>query len=421
MNMNREHWVVLGAGVVGVATAWHLQKMGYRVTVVDRQPEVAQETSFANGGQLSFGHVEPWAGWRTLPKLLKWSLSENSPILFRLRVDRQQWSWGRQFLGECRTARRHYNYRQLFELARFSRQVHRQMERDTGIEYQASWKGIIHLHASAAHWQEDQETTRLLSGWGCQRHSITMTEAIELEPALAHSRHHWAGATYLPEDGSGDAFLWTQALAAQCRQAGVDFLLGHEVKSLVWQGGRVGGVRMKGALPLLSADGVVVCMGCGSVPLLAPLGLSLPIYPVKGYSVTFPIKNPEAAPAISITDTESKTVLTRLGNQFRIAGTAEFVGEDYELNPVRTAALVARARQLFPLAAHFDQAECWSGLRPATPSNRPIIGRVAGSNLFLNTGHGTLGWTLSSGSARLVASLIAGEAVAVDFDLSAGL
>lgn len=419
--MNRKHWVVLGAGVVGTATAWQLVKMGYRVTVIDRQPEVALETSFANGGQLSFGHVEPWAGWRTLPKLFKWSFSENSPILFRLRFDSRQWSWGRQFLNECRSSRRQYNYRQLFELACYSRQVHREMEAATGIDYQATWRGIIHLHATLKDWQEDQETSRLLTQWGYSRQSISVSEAVNLEPALAAFEQHWAGATYIPEDGSGDVYLWTQGLARECRAAGVEFLMDHEIHALEWNHGQVRGVRLKGYEDYLAADGVVVCMGCGSVPLLRPLGVSLPIYPVKGYSVTFPIKNPQATPTISITDSESKTVLTRLGDQFRIAGTAEFTGEDNSLNPARAMALVQRAQLLFPEAAHYDQPEFWSGLRPATPSNRPIIGQVGSSNLFLNTGHGTLGWTLSSGSARAVALLIAGQKPEVDYNFSVGL
>jgi D-amino-acid dehydrogenase len=418
MKTNRKHWVVLGAGVVGVSTAWHLRQMGHRVTVVERQPGVALETSFANGGQLSFGHIEPWAGWRTLPKLLQWSFQENSPILFRLRWDRRQWSWGRQFLNQCRHQNRAYNYRQLFELACYSRAAHREMESLTGIDYQASWSGILHLQSTAAEAQEDRETAKLVSAWGYARNSLSLDEAMALEPALRQCGQSWISASYVPGDGSGNAQLWTEALARQCQEAGVEFLLGHEVRALDWSRGEVRGVSLAGDVAHLPADGVVVCLGCGSVPLLSPLGVALPIYPVKGYSATFPLKHPAAAPAISITDGRSKTVLTRLGNQLRIAGTAEFTGEDNTLNLARAEVLTQRARQLFPEAAHYDQPEYWSGLRPATPSNRPIIGRVGSSNLLLNTGHGTLGWTLSSGSAKAVAQLSVGLAPNLDYDFS---
>lgn len=418
--MNSKHWVVLGAGVVGVSTAWHLHQLGHRVSVVERQPGVALETSFANGGQLSFGHIEPWAGWGTLPKLLKWAFQEDSPILFRLRWDLRQWSWGRQFLSQCRSREREFNYRQLFNLACYSREAHREMESRTGIQYQAHWSGILHLHQQHSDQEEDQQTARLLSSWGYPRNALSLEEARALEPALRHSQEPWLGASYVPGDGSGNAQLWTEALARECREGGVEFLLGHEVRALDWSAGAVQGVHLAGEVSHLKADGVVVCMGCGSVPLLKPLGLSLPIYPVKGYSATFPIKNPEAAPTISITDSHSKTVLTRLGNQLRIAGTAEFAGEDNALNLARAQVLTRRARQLFPEAAYYDQVEYWSGLRPATPSNRPILGRVGNSNLLLNTGHGTLGWTLSSGSAKAVAELASGLTPALDYSFSVG-
>ncbi len=412
------HVVVLGAGILGVSSAWYLRQEGYQVTVVDRQPGPALETSYANGGQLSVGHVEPWASLETLPQLWRWGFREEAPVLFRPRLDWAQWSWGLRFFRECSPTRHHRNLQALLNLGRYSRSTQQALRRDTGIAFQAADHGILNLYASQADWERGARAAAEITRLGYPRHRLTWEQALALEPALEATQAHWSGATYTPGDGSGDAHLWTEALSLKCQENGVVFRFGQTAQGLEMQGGQVAGVCLKeDALPL-AADAVVVALGSYSPLLLRPLGIRIPVYPVKGYSATVPLRQPGAAPSISITDDASKMVFTRLGDTLRIAGTAEFAGYDTSLNPVRCNALVSRARTLFPDAAHYDRPTFWSGLRPATPSNCPLIGRTRIPNLFLNTGHGTLGWTLGCGSGKALADLVSGRTPAVDFSFS---
>jgi D-amino-acid dehydrogenase len=408
------HAVVLGAGIMGATSAWYLLEAGHEVTVIERQPAAALETSFANGGQRSVGHVEPWASWATLPQAVLWSLREDAPLLFRLRADPAQWRWGLQFLRECSAARYQHNLQQLLHLGLYSRGAMSELQSKTGIQNHSLERGTLNIYNTPAAWARGCAAAEKISALGYPRFKTDVNAALALEPAMHASSKHWVGATYTPGDGSGDAHLFIDRLAKQCVARGARFLYNRSVQRLVASGGVLRSVVTDGES--ITADAVVVACGSFSTALLQPLGIRLPIYPVKGYSATVPIRNEKAVPTVSITDDAHKLVFTRLGDTFRVAGTAEFNGYDVSLNTRRCQALIARAQTLFPEAAHYDQPTFWAGLRPATPSNCPLIGRTRIPNLYLNTGHGTLGWTLGAGSGKALAEILGGATPAVDFN-----
>ena len=414
------HIMVLGAGVVGTTTAWYLHKQGYEVTVVDRQSQAGLETSYANGGQISVSHAEPWANPSAPLKVLRWLLQPDAPLLFRPRPDPAQWRWIAAFLGECTSARVAHNIRQIVNLGIYSRSQLQALRQELKLEYDHLEKGILHFYTSAEEFDKAIEPTRIMQELGCDRQIIDTARAVEIEPALAPIRHRIAGATYTAEDESGDARKFTQALAARCREAGVQFSYGTEVLGFERAGDRVLGVQVlkEGRHQTLRADSYVLSLGSFSALLARQLGVTLNIYPAKGYSITVPVKNPEAAWQVSLTDDEYKLVYSRLGDRLRVAGTAELNGYTRTLNMTRCRAIVRRAAEIMPEAGHWDQAEFWTGLRPTTPSNVPYIGRSHYSNLYLNTGHGTLGWTHSCGSAAALADIVAGRRPEVDFSFT---
>ena len=410
--------IVLGAGVIGTTAAWFLQQKGYQVTVIDRQPAAGLETSFANGGQISVSHAEPWANPAAPKKILKWLFKEDAPLLFRLRADAMQWRWGMQFLKECTPAKTRHNIVQLVNLGTYSRQTLQQLRADTGIQYDCLSKGILHFYTDPGEFESALAPAELMRELGCDRRVIDRDETIRIEPALAHIHSQITGATYTAADESGDAHQFTQNLATLAAAQGVEFRYNSTIVALEADAQQVTGVRIQDAdgLPItLHADAYLVCMGSYSPMLVKPLGIDLLIYPAKGYSATMPVREPSLAPQVSLTDDQYKLVFSRLGNRLRIAGTAELNGYSTVLNPVRCQAITRRVLQLFPDAVDASQVQYWTGLRPATPSNIPYIGRSKLSNLYLNTGHGTLGWTHSCGSGRAIADLIAGQRPAVDF------
>ena len=410
--------IVLGAGVIGTTAAWFLQQKGYQVTVIDRQPAAGLETSFANGGQISVSHAEPWANPAAPKKILKWLFKEDAPLLFRLRADAMQWRWGMQFLKECTPAKTRHNIVQLVNLGTYSRQTLQQLRADTGIQYDCLSKGILHFYTDPGEFESALAPAELMRELGCDRRVIDRDETIRIEPALAHIHSQITGATYTAADESGDAHQFTQNLATLAAAQGVEFRYNSTIVALEADAQQVTGVRIQDAdgLPItLHADAYLVCMGSYSPMLVKPLGIDLLIYPAKGYSATMPVRNAALAPQVSLTDDQYKLVFSRLGDRLRIAGTAELNGYNTELNPVRCQAITRRTLQLFPDAVDATQVQYWTGLRPATPSNIPYIGRSKLSNLYLNTGHGTLGWTHSCGSGQAIADLIAGQRPAVDF------
>ncbi len=410
--------IVLGAGLLGVTSAYFLRQQGHEVTVVDRQASPAAETSFANGGQISVSHAEPWANPGAPLKVLKWLGKEDAPLLFRIRADMRQWLWGLQFMRECTPARTRHNIAQIVRLGTYSRDTLQALRRDIGIAYDERTQGILHFYTSQKEFDGAEAPAAQMRELGCDRRVISADDAVKLEPALRHIRPQLAGATYTAEDESGDANLFARELVARCQADGVEFLMSHTVTALraaVAVIDHVEATDAEGRFQRLHGDAYVLAMGSLSPLYAAPLGIRLPIYPAKGYSVTMPVKDATMAHQVSLTDDEYKLVFSRLGNRLRIAGTAELNGYDRDLNRVRCEAIVRRTEALFPGAGDSSQAQFWTGLRPATPSNVPIIGQSSIANLYLNTGHGTLGWTHSCGSGKSLARIISGQAPEVDF------
>ncbi|EMP56134.1 D-amino acid dehydrogenase small subunit [Marinobacter santoriniensis NKSG1] len=411
------HILVLGAGVVGTTTAWFLQKQGHQVTVVDRQSQAGLETSYANGGQISVSHAEPWANPSAPLKVLKWLTKADAPLLFRPRLDPAQWRWALSFLSECTASKAAHNIRQMVNLGTYSRTQLQALRKELGLEYDHLEKGILHFYTNPEEFDGAIEPTRIMQDLGCDRQIIDAKRAVELEPALNPIKHRIAGATYTSEDESGDARKFTQALAKRCQEAGVEFRYNTDIVGFDQAGERLLGVQIlnAGHHETLRADSYVLCLGSFSAILARQLGLSLNIYPAKGYSITVPVKNEEAAFNVSLTDDEYKLVYSRLGDRLRVAGTAELNGYSRQLNLTRCRAIVRRTAEVMPEAGDWDKAEFWTGLRPTTPSNVPYIGKSHFANLYLNTGHGTLGWTHSCGSAAALADIVDGRTPEVDF------
>ena len=409
--------LVLGAGVVGVTSAWYLTKAGHEVTVVDRQDAAGMETSFANAGQISVSHAEPWANPAALFKIIKWLGREDAPLLFRLRADPRQWSWGLRFLKECTPARARENTRTILRIALYSRERLQALRRETGIEYDHLEKGILHIHTDEREYAAAHARVELMRSHGVAMETKSPEEVLEVEPALKGAGIQIVGGTYAPEDESGDAHKFTQNLAALAAQRGVAFRHGVEIEGIATAGNRVAGIaaRTQSGPETITADAYLVSLASYSPLLLAPIGVRVPIFPVKGYSVTIPLAPDSVAPTVCLTDETAKMGTSRLGNRLRAAGTAELTGYDASVTDVRCQAIIDRVRTLFPKAGDFDSATKWAGLRPATPNNVPVIGHTRYPNLFLNTGHGTLGWTLGCGSGAAIADLMSGRRPEVDF------
>jgi D-amino-acid dehydrogenase len=409
--------LVLGAGVLGTATAWYLLQHGHDVTVIDRREGPGLETSFANGGQISVCHAEPWANPDAPLKILQWLRRDDSPLLFRLRMDPAQWLWGTRFLYECQPGRTRQNIAEIVKLSLYSRASLQELRDDTGIEYDALMRGILHYYTDRGEFDRAVQAASIMNEYGLDRVVKTVDEAVGIEPALALARDKIVGATYTPTDESGDAHKFTKELARMATARGARFLYNRKIEAAGIQGDRVLGivVQHEGRDSTMTADAYVVALGSYSPLLTGPIGLYLPIYPAKGYSASVPVADPALAPTVSLTDDSAKIVFSRLGDRIRIAGTAELSGYSTDLNPVRCEALTRRAREMFPGAGDYDRATFWTGLRPSTPSNVPLVGKTKYPNLFLNTGHGTLGWTMACGSARALADIISKRKPEVDF------
>jgi D-amino-acid dehydrogenase len=411
--------IVLGAGVVGVTAAWYLAAAGHEVTVIERRDAAGMETSFANGGQISAGHAEPWAKPSAVPKILRWLGREDAPLLFRLRADWAQWKWGLRFLYECFPGRFERHSRTLAALAGYSRECLRTLRGELGLRYDQLERGILQFATNQRDFDTLAHEAEAMRATGNRREVKSAAACLELEPALKHSSDPVVGGVYAPTDESGDACRFTQELARLAASRGVRFRYGTAIEALEADRDTVKSVRLHGK-ESVAADAYVVALGSYSPLLLRPLGVRIPVYPLKGYSITLPLgpADAAAAPTVSLTDEAHKIVISRLGNRLRAAGTAELTGYDTSINAVRCAAIARRIRDLFPGLGGITTVENWSGLRPATPSNVPLIGRTKLRNLFLNTGHGTLGWTLACGSGSLIADLITGREPAVDFPLT---
>jgi D-amino-acid dehydrogenase len=410
--------LVLGAGVIGTAAAWYLHKSGHDVTVLDRQGGAGRETSYANGGQISVSHAEPWANPSAPLKLLKWLGREDAPLLFRLRADARQWRWGLSFLAQCTPGNTRRNIEQIVNLGLYSRASLQELRQETQIRYDHLERGILHFYTSQSEFDAAQVPAQVMREHGADLDMLTPDEVVAIEPALAAARDTIVGGSMTVTDESGDAGMFTRELARLCAVNGVEFRYNTTIFGLDREGDAITGVRVRqedGSYATLTADAYLVCLGSYSHMLVGEHGIDLNIYPAKGYSVTMPVADPSRAYSVSLTDDEYKLVFSRLGDRLRIAGTAELNGYNLELNKVRCDAIVRRVDQLFPGAGDPSGATFWTGLRPATPSNVPYIGRTRVKNLFLDTGHGTLGWTHACGSGRAIADIISGVQPDVNF------
>lgn len=421
--------LVLGAGIIGISSAWHLAERGHEVIVVDRQKDAALETSFANAAQISVSYCEPWANRHAPAKLLKWMFRNDAPLLFRPQLDWQQWRWGLQFLGQCNDAAFERNVQQLVALGAYSHGALKDVVAATGIEYNRLERGIAHFYTDEEAFADAGVAAQLMQKYGVDRKVVSREELFAIEPAFRNF-DRIVGGTYTASDESGDARVFTQQLARLCAARGVQFLFNRDIERLETAGGGIEAVRVRdratGVVQRLVADDVVVACGSYSAPLLRQVGVDLPIYPGKGYSATFKLKKPADAPFVSTIDDEVKVAMSRLGDELRVAGTIEVSGYDATLDSQlaqdRCRMLAQRIEKVLPGVCDTRAPEeggdpkFWTGLRPATPTNIPFIGRTKVAGLWVNAGHGTLGWTHGAGSGKAMAELISGRLPRMNFN-----
>jgi D-amino-acid dehydrogenase len=404
--------LVLGGGVIGVTTAYYLASSGHEVTVVDRQAEPALETSFANAGEVSPGYSSPWAGPGVPIKAIKWLLMKHGPLVIRPKLDPAMWLWLVKMLRNCTSVRYAVNKSRMIPLAEYSRDCLRALRAETSIHYDERSRGTLQLFRKAAQLDGTAEDIAVLKQYGVPYELLDRDGCIGAEPALAAVKHRIAGGLRLPQDETGDCHMFTQALAARAAKLGVQFRLKTTIERLMADRDKIAGVATSAGV--LQADAYVVALGSWSPRLTRPLGISIPVYPVKGYSITVPIVDPDAAPVSTVMDESYKVAITRLGDRIRVGGTAEVSGYSSTLHEARRATLDHSLTDMFPRGGDLAKATFWSGLRPMTPDGPPVIGATRYTNLHLNTGHGTLGWTMACGSARVLADLLSGRKPEID-------
>ncbi|EHK71506.1 D-amino acid dehydrogenase small subunit [Pseudomonas psychrotolerans L19] len=397
--------LVLGSGVIGTTSAYYLARQGFEVVVVDRQAGPALETSHANAGQVSPGYASPWAAPGVPLKALKWLFQKHAPLAIRLTSDSSQYLWMAQMLRNCTAARYAVNKERMVRLSEYSRDCLDELRQDTGIAYEGRQLGTTQIFRTQQQVEAAAKDIAVLERSGVPFELLDRDGVARVEPALAAVKHKLAGGLRLPNDQTGDCFLFTNRLAEEARRLGVEFRFGAEIQQLSANGDRIDGVKVDGEL--LTADHYVLALGSYSPQLLAPLGIRAPVYPLKGYSLTVPIVDATMAPTSTILDETYKVAITRFDDRIRVGGMAEICGFDLNLDPRRRATLEMITGDLYPRGGDLARASFWTGLRPATPDGTPIVGATRYRNLFLNTGHGTLGWTMACGSGRLLADLIA--------------
>ncbi|OAN24986.1 D-amino acid dehydrogenase [Pseudomonas oryzihabitans] len=397
--------LVLGSGVIGTTSAYYLARQGFEVVVVDRQAGPALETSHANAGQVSPGYASPWAAPGVPLKALKWLFQRHAPLAIRLTGDSNQYLWMAQMLRNCTAARYAVNKERMVRLSEYSRDCLDELRQDTGIAYEGRQLGTTQIFRTQQQVEAAAKDIAVLERSGVPFELLDRDGVARVEPALAAVKHKLAGGLRLPNDQTGDCFLFTNRLAEEARRLGVEFRFGAEIQQLSASGDRIDGVKVDGEL--LTADHYVLALGSYSPQLLAPLGIRAPVYPLKGYSLTVPIVDAAMAPTSTILDETYKVAITRFDDRIRVGGMAEICGFDLNLDPRRRATLEMITGDLYPRGGDLARASFWTGLRPATPDGTPIVGATRYRNLFLNTGHGTLGWTMACGSGRLLADLIA--------------
>lgn len=406
--------IVLGSGVIGTTTAYYLARQGAQVTVVDRQAGPADETSYANAGQVSPGYSTPWAAPGIPTKALKWLFQKHAPLALRVDGSLWQWRWMAAMLANCTTGRYAVNKERMLRLAEYSRDCLRGLRDDTGIQYEQRTQGTLQLFRTDDQLEAARRDIAVLEEVGVPYELLDRAGLPSAEPALARSLDKLSGGLRLPNDETGDCRRFTQALAELSAGLGVQFRFGQTVDGLLLEQGRINGVRIGGEV--LKADAYVAAFGSYTRDFLAPLGLDLPVYPVKGYSITVPMTDAAASPVSTVLDETYKIAITRFDKRIRVGGMAELAGFDLRLNPQRRATLEMVVQDLYPGCGDVAAAEFWTGLRPMTPDSTPIVGATRYDNLFLNTGHGTLGWTMACGSGKLTADLVMGRQAAIRAD-----
>ena len=407
--------VVLGAGVVGVTTAWYLAREGAEVTVLDRQAGPGLETSYANAGELSYGMTSPWAAPGIPLKALKWLFMKRRPLFIWPLISPTMWMWGIQMLRNCNEESYRVNKSRMVRVSNYSRDCLPDLIAETGIEYDGREQGTLQLFRTQKQLKGSKADQEVLAEYGSPFEVLDRDGCIAAEPALAQVKDKFVGGLRLTADRTGDCRMFTTALADKCAEKGVEFLYGQTARRIVVEGGKVVGIDTDPA-GRVTGDAYVCAMGSHAPRVLKPVGIRLPVYPVKGYSVTLPVVDDKAAPQSTIMDETHKVAITRLGDRIRVAGQAEIAGYSGRLGPHATDTVRYVVNDLFPGGGDLTKAEGWTGLRPMTPDGTPVLGPTHLPNLFLNTGHGTLGWTMSAGSGKAVADLVLGREPEISFD-----
>ena len=406
--------LVMGSGVIGTTGAYYLARAGFEVVVVDRQPAVAMETSFANAGQVSPGYASPWAAPGVPLKAMKWLMQRHAPLAIKLTGDIQQYLWMAQMLRNCTAARYAVNKERMVRLSEYSRDCLDELRAETGIDYEGRQCGTTQLFRTQAQLDNAAKDIAVLDASGVPYELLDRAGIAHAELALAKVSDKLSGALRLPNDQTGDCQMFTTKLADMARELGVEFRFNQDIQRLQLAGDQLEGVWVNGKLE--KADRYVLALGSYSPQMLKPLGIRAPVYPLKGYSLTVPISDPAMAPVSTVLDETYKVAITRFDQRIRVGGMAEIAGHDLSLNPRRRETLEMVVGDLFPQGGDPSTAELWTGLRPATPDGTPIIGGTSYRNLYLNTGHGTLGWTMACGSGRLLADMLAKKRTQISTD-----
>ena len=406
--------LILGSGVIGTSSAYYLAKAGHQVTVIDRQSGPALETSFANAGEVSPGYSAPWAGPGVPLKAIKWMLMQHSPLVIWPMLDPSMWRWGAAMLRNCTEARYAVNKGRMVRLAEYSRDCMRELRADTGIRYDERSQGTLQLFRTQKQLDGTGKDIEILKQYGVPYELLDRAGYIAVEPALALTQEKFVGALRLPGDETGDCFMFTQNLAGLAQAMGVGFRYGVSIKGILSDSARITGVATDQGT--LTADAYLVALGSYSPLLLNPIGIRIPVYPVKGYSITVPIEDARFAPESTIMDETHKVAVTRLGDRIRVGGTAELAGYSLALREARRGTLNHVLTDLFPRAGDVAKGKFWTGLRPMTPDGTPVVGGSPYPNLYLATGHGTLGWTMAAGTGRVMADLMSGRPTEISLD-----
>lgn len=404
--------LILGSGVIGVTAAWYLANEGHEVEVVDRQPGPALETSFANAGEVSPGYSSPWAGPGVPVKAIKWMLMHFGPLVVRPKFDPAMVVWCLQMLRNCTEKRYAINKARMVPIAEYSRDCLKALRAETGIEYDARQQGTLQLFRTKSQVDHTGGDIEVLKRYGVPYEVLDRDGCIGAEPALVGVREKFMGGLRLPGDETGDCKIFTERLAKMAEEKGVKFRYSTAIKGIATEAGRIAAVDTSAGL--LRADAYVAALGSHTPIIVGPLGLNVPVYPIKGYSITVPITDASGAPESTVMDETYKVAITRLGNRIRVGGTAEISGYDLALRESRRATLNHSVGDLFPRGGDISKASFWCGLRPMTPDGPPIIGKTRYDNLYLSTGHGTLGWTMACGSGRVLADTLSGKKPEVD-------